>query len=309
MNPPEFSRKPRAASFERKVITGSLIAIVATYFVGIAAAILYEASIEPEYKATARFQIYRTRTSLAGAGDKESLERDALMDDRDFNTKLSEMRSSAVIMGVGRRFSLEERCEALAPYQKGDLFSGPLSAEEVIGKCRSIRPDRPSFSAVVEYTHPNKDLARKIAGYFVEEIQRANAEEISLLTDPLVERMKIQIDQLYSEILELKTQMAAAAEPAASELERELRNKDVRFTRLTADFELEKTRLASAIGPSLRLIDAPTVSDRPVNKNTALALAIATGTATAISAFIALVAGIGLFLRRAANPPGQTGRP
>ncbi len=179
--------------------------LVLAIFIFTTGALLYTSSIEPEYKATARFQVYRSRANVTGnIGGTNTDEKDRLLDDRDFNTKLASMRSTAIIQRVAKRLTQEQRNEALAPYQKGNIFSGPLSPEEVIGKCRNIQPERQSFMAVVEYTHPNKDLAKKMAEYFVEEIQRATDEETSQIVDPLVERLKIQNDQIQNEIQDLK---------------------------------------------------------------------------------------------------------
>lgn len=179
--------------------------LVLAIFVFGTGALLYNGSVDPEFKAQARFQVYRSRANVTGnIGGTNTDEKDRLLDDRDFNTKLASMRSIAIIQRVAKRLTQEQKNEALAPYQKGNIFSGPLNTEEVIGACRNIQPERQSFMAVVEYTHPNPELAKTMAGYFVEEIQRATDEETSQIVDPLVERLKIQTDQIYTEIQDLK---------------------------------------------------------------------------------------------------------
>lgn len=179
--------------------------LVLAVFIFTTGALLYTGSVEPEYKAQARFQVYRSRANVTGGiGSTNTDDKDRLLDDRDFNTKLASMRSTAIIQRVARRLTQEQRNEALAPYQKGNIFSGPMNTEEVIGKCRNIQPERQSFMAVVEYTHPNKELAKIMPGYFVEEIQRATDEETSQIVDPLVERLKIQNDQILVEIQDLQ---------------------------------------------------------------------------------------------------------
>lgn len=173
-------------------------------FVCVTAALLYNQSIEPEYKAAARFRIQRSRTTVTGGlGTSNTDEKDRLLDDRDFNTQLATMRSGEIIRRVSKRLTQEELKDALQPYQKGNIFSGMLNAEQVMDKCRTIQPERQTFIAVVEYVHPDKKLATKMANYFVEEIQRANDEETASTTDPLVERLKIQTDQIAQEIKDL----------------------------------------------------------------------------------------------------------
>jgi polysaccharide biosynthesis transport protein len=166
---------------------------------------LWNQNIQPAYRAEARFKILRNRMSLSNSmgGSSTTEDKDKLLDDRDFNTQLASMRSVDIIKRVSKRLNQDERNEALAPFQKGNIFSGPLSPDEVISQCRTIQPERQSFMAVVQYTHPNKELAQKMANYFVQEIQRANDEETAEISDPLLERLKVQNDQIKQEIADL----------------------------------------------------------------------------------------------------------
>jgi succinoglycan biosynthesis transport protein ExoP len=166
---------------------------------------LWNQNIEPTYRAEARFKILRGRINLGpgSMGGSNTDDKDRILDDRDFNTQLAAMRSVDIIKRVSRQLNQDERNEALAPFQKGNIFSGPLSPDEVIGQCRNITPERQSFMAVVQYTHPNKELAQKLANYFVQEIQRANNEETAQISDPLLEGLKIQNDQIKTDIDDL----------------------------------------------------------------------------------------------------------
>ncbi len=307
MNSPGFSGEARSTSFERKVIIGALIAIAATYLILFASAILYDACVEPEYRAVARFQLLRFRLGTSGlnAGVNSS---NPPVDAQDFDIKITEMSSSTIIRRVIHRLTPAERCEALTPYWEGNIFTGPLSEEEVLGNCRRIVPDCVSFTAAVEFNHPNKALAHRIAGYFVEEIQRSHDESVAEAINPQIERIKIHIDQLLMEIKVLQKQMAFTPDAAAIEIEKAIRGKEAAYDQILATYIL-KAKQTALVSPAIRLLDAPSVSDRPVNKNLPLVLVIATGAATAISALITLVAGIALFLRRAANPPTGNGRP
>lgn len=180
--------------------------VLLAVFVVITGLMLWNQNTEPTYRAEARFKILRNRVNMgAGAigGSTTTDDMNRMLDDKDFNTQLATMRSVGIIRRVSKRLNQEERNEALAPYQKGNIFSGPLSPDEVIGKCRAITPERQSFMAVVQYEHPNKELAQKMADYFVQEIQRANDEESAGITDPLLERLKIQNDQIRQEIDDL----------------------------------------------------------------------------------------------------------
>jgi hypothetical protein len=51
----------------------------------------------------------------------------------------------------------------LEPYQAGNIFSGPLTEQEVFAKQRGITPQRQTLVINVDFTHPNRDLARQVA--------------------------------------------------------------------------------------------------------------------------------------------------
>lgn len=179
--------------------------LVLAVFVCTVGALLYNQSIMAEYMATARFQIYRSRIQLAStAGTGETTnDTQRIIDDRDFNTQITAMNSMSIIDRVAKRLNQDERKEVLQPYQDGNIFSGALTQQEVIMKCRKIVPERQTFIANVQYTHPNRELARKMADYFVQEIKRANEEANLQNVDPLVERLRIQLDQMKEDIRKL----------------------------------------------------------------------------------------------------------
>lgn len=178
--------------------------LVLALFVCVVAAVLWNETTEPEYAATGKFKILRGRANVTGGLGNTSLDdKDRMLDDRDFNTQLGSMRSRDMLRRVAKRLNQEESKDTLEPYRKGNLFTGPLSPEEIMGRCYSLQAERQSFMAIVQYKHRSPQIAQKLAGYFLEEIKRANEEETAAYTDPLVERLKIQTDQIAADIQDL----------------------------------------------------------------------------------------------------------
>ena len=178
--------------------------LVLAIFVCTIGAILYNQSVMAEYQANAKFKIFRNRTSLVSTmGTENTQDMSRIIDDRDFNTQIAQMQSIDIIKSVAKRLNQEERKEVLEPYQDGNIFTGALNQEEVIARCRRIVPERQTFVAVVQYTHPNRDLAIKMANYFVEEIKRSNGFENNDIVDPLVEKLSIQVNQAKQDIADL----------------------------------------------------------------------------------------------------------
>lgn len=174
--------------------------LILAVFVCTVAAVIWNQSGEPEYRATAQFKILRNRVTATASMGTTLDDKDRIIDDRDFSTQIKAMQTNDLIQRVAKRLTTEERNDALAPYQKGNIFTGPLTPDEVIGKCFSITPVRQTFIALVQYRHPDKKLAVKMANYFVDEIQRQNDQETAATSDPVIESLKLQNDQILEDI-------------------------------------------------------------------------------------------------------------
>ena len=113
------------------------------------------------------------------------------------------MRSSAIIEAVSRQLTTAEKKEVLAPYQGGNVFSGPLSEQEVFSRQRSIMPQRQTLVVSVEFTHPNRELARQVTTLFCKAIQKNSEDERLVITNPLVEKYRMDIDSVEDKIRKL----------------------------------------------------------------------------------------------------------
>jgi capsular exopolysaccharide synthesis family protein len=159
----------------------------------------------PEYRATGRLQVFRLAPTING-GSSAADDNFKIVSNDDFFTAVEVMRSANIIEGVSRRLTSEERKKVLEPYQAGNIFSGPLTEQEVFAKQRGINPQRQTLVINVDFTHPNRDLSRQVARLFCESIQKYSEDYRLTVTNPLIEKARIEIETLEDKVRRLYEQ-------------------------------------------------------------------------------------------------------
>ena len=175
--------------------------VVLSILVFVTAALIYTVNATPEYQANGRLRVYKFAPNIAGRGAGEEIY--AIMSTEDFNTAVEVMRSTAIIESVERRLTASERKAVLEPYQAGNIFSGPLTSQEVFARQRGIAPQRATLVVNVQFTHPDRDLARQLARLFCEAIQKNSEDERLTVTNPLVEKARVEIESLEERLSRL----------------------------------------------------------------------------------------------------------
>ncbi len=159
----------------------------------------------PEYRATGRLQVFRLAPTING-GSSAADDNFKIVSNDDFFTAVEVMRSANIIEGVSRRLTAAELKQVLDPYQAGNVFSGPLTPQEVFAKQRGINPQRQTLVINVDFTHPNRDLSRQVARLFCESIQKYSEDYRLTVTNPLVEKARIEIETLEDKVRRLYEQ-------------------------------------------------------------------------------------------------------
>ncbi len=153
----------------------------------------------PEYRATGRLRVFRLAPTING-GSTAADDNFKIVSNDDFFTAVEAMRSANIIEGVSKRLTSAERKQVLEPYQAGNIFSGPLTEQEVFAKQRGINPQRQTLVINVDFTHPNRDLSRQVAKLFCESIQKYSEDDRLMVTNPLVEKARIEIETLEDKV-------------------------------------------------------------------------------------------------------------
>lgn len=113
----------------------------------------------------------------------------------DLNTQVKVLESFAIVQRVADRLNGEDLKTFLAPYQKAAAAAAP-SVAEIIYKNRKIVPVRLSLVLQVQYTHPDKFIAAKVANLFIDEYiaynSRQRIEDSVKAVEDLKERAELQ---------------------------------------------------------------------------------------------------------------------
>ena len=141
--------------------------LLIVFFIIFLGSILYTFNKTKLYTASATLELLRDDPSvMASSGN---LEFNEIRTAEDLNTHISKLESVSIIQGVEKRLQENEITKLMAPYKGAFSFSGPLSALEILAKNRKIIPRRMSLMVSISFTHPNPDIAAKIANLFGDE--------------------------------------------------------------------------------------------------------------------------------------------
>jgi len=166
--------------------------IVLVFALVFSAAAIYTFTRVPLFQSVASVQVLR--------GDPVVMQVQAVVNNdirsaEDLNTQVKVLESFAIVQRVSERLTGEDLKSFLAPYQKEDSAE-PVNPAAIIFKNRKIVPVRLSLVLQVQYTHPDKFIASKVANLFVDEYiaynSRLRIEDSMKAVDDLKERAEQQ---------------------------------------------------------------------------------------------------------------------
>jgi succinoglycan biosynthesis transport protein ExoP len=129
----------------------------------------------------------------------------------DLNTQVKVLESFAIVQRVADRLGGEDLKSFLAPYQKATATE-PVSPAEIIFKNRKIVPVRLSLVLQVQYTHPDKFMAAKIANLFIDEYIAYNSRQRIEDSMKAVDDLKERAEQQKKKVEELAINLQAYRE-------------------------------------------------------------------------------------------------
>lgn len=129
----------------------------------------------------------------------------------DLNTEVKILESSSLVQKVAERLTPAESKALTAPYIK-DSSGDVVVPETVIMKNRKILPARMTRVIQVVFTHPDPEIAARIANLFVEEFINYNVRWRVEESMKAVEDLKIRADQQAAKVQELGNNLQAYKE-------------------------------------------------------------------------------------------------
>ena len=167
--------------------------IVLVFTLVFSAATIFTFTRTPQFQSVASVQLLRNGPVVMQV--QEVVNND-IRSAEDLNTQVKVLESFAIVQRVSDRLTGEDLKAFMAPYQKEQGSGPPVSPGEIIYKIRKIVPVRLSLVLQVQYTHPDKVVAAKVANLFIDEYiaynSRQRIEDSMKAVDDLKERAEQQ---------------------------------------------------------------------------------------------------------------------
>lgn len=184
--------------------------VIVAFFIIFTGSILYTLHAPKEYTATATVRILRDDPDILRVGG--GIEDNTIRSMEDFNTEVSVFQSQMIITQVASRLRGEELAEFMAPYEDMIRFTGPLTPAEVLYRNRKIVPMRMTLMLAVQYSHPDPQIAARIANLFAEEFQNHKLRQNIETSMEAVESLQVRVDSQQEKVEALENKMAAYRE-------------------------------------------------------------------------------------------------
>jgi succinoglycan biosynthesis transport protein ExoP len=120
----------------------------------------------------------------------------------DLNTEVKILESASLAQKVAQRLTADESKKLMLPYEK-EGSGDPVVPETIIFKFRKILPARMTRVIQVVYTHPDPDMAARVANLYVEEFINYNVRWRVDESMKAVEDLKIRAEQQAKKVQEL----------------------------------------------------------------------------------------------------------
>ena len=167
--------------------------IVITFLIILSGSILYTFRVTPVYTSRATIRILR---SVDKPVEADRSRRDDIRDVQDFNTQIKLLESMEVVSFVKKQLKPDEAQRLMAPYHDMITFGAKITEEGILIRNRNIAPNRMSFVVNIDYTHPDKDLAARVANLYAKEFitysQQTNSSDMLMMIEALRDKVNFQ---------------------------------------------------------------------------------------------------------------------
>jgi len=178
--------------------------IIVVFLVVFSSTLVYTFSQTKIYQSVASVQIFRSDPTVMK--NVEQVVDNTVRGTEDLNTVVEVLSSAAIIQKVAERITGEDMRQFMAPYEKGK-GSDPVTPLEVLGDNRKIAPRRLSLVINIIYRHPDRQIAAKVANYFVDEFIAYNARVRIDESMKAVEELKIRAEQQERTVKDLANEL------------------------------------------------------------------------------------------------------
>lgn len=182
--------------------------IVLVFALVFSAAAIYTFTRTPQYTSVASVQVLRRDPvvmQVQGVVDNE------IRSAEDLNTQVKVLESLKIVDRVAARLTGADLDRFLAPYLRPDAETKP-DVSTILFRNRKVVPVRLSLVLQVRYDHPDKEIAAKIANYFVDEYISYNSGVRVEESLKAVDDLKDRADQQKKRVEEIALNLQAYRE-------------------------------------------------------------------------------------------------
>ncbi len=183
--------------------------ILVVFLLVFSSAVVYTFTRTKDYMSVASVQIFRRDPvvmQIQGVVDNE------IRSAEDLNTQVKVLESLTIVKNVADRLTGEDLRQFLAPYRKENSDDEPIDAARIIFSNRKVVPVRLSLIIQVQYTHPDKFVAAKVANLFLDEFTAHNSRLRIEESMKAVDELKIRADQQKKRVEEMAISLQAYRE-------------------------------------------------------------------------------------------------
>ncbi|MBK8475916.1 MAG: polysaccharide biosynthesis tyrosine autokinase [Opitutaceae bacterium] len=173
--------------------------VIVVFLVIFSASLVYTFSRTKQYTAGATIEIMRRDAVVMKVEEVRDTE---LRGPEDLNTQVKLLESFAIIQKVSERLVGPEAKAFMAAYEKGGS-GDPIMPREILGLNRKVIPVRQTRLIMVTYTHPNPEVAAKVANLFVDEFVTYNSRQRMSESMKAVEDLKNRAESQSQKVQEL----------------------------------------------------------------------------------------------------------
>lgn len=182
--------------------------IIVVFLVVFSSALVYTVSATKIYESTATVQLLRDDPTVMQVQDVVDTQ---IRGAEDLNTQVKLLESGNLIDKVAGRLTGDDLRQFMAPYQEG-IEDDPVTPHGIIAKNREVIPQRLSLVLAVQYQHPDRIIAAKVANYFVDEFINFNNRQRMTEAFKAVEDLKVRAEDQKKKVDELARDLQAYRE-------------------------------------------------------------------------------------------------
>ncbi len=147
--------------------------VIAAFIVVFASTLIYTFAETPIFQSTATVEIFRRNPMVMQVQQVMDSE---IRSAEDLNTQVNILKSDTIVQRVANRLSGDDRQRFLAPYvRSGRPVPEPAG---ILARNREIVPQRLSLIIDIQYRHPDREIAAKVANFFADEYIAYNAHTL-----------------------------------------------------------------------------------------------------------------------------------